>query len=252
MTGPDRPDAKTMRVAAHFRELRKRLVLALVGVGLASVAGWFLYEPAVAFISEPLVQIDDTNAQLNFQTISAALDLKLKVACWLGLLVASPWWIFQAAAFIGPGLNRREKLHTVVFGLVGLVLFAAGAFSGVIVAPRAVQILVSFVPEDGAALISAASYVSFYTYLVVAFGLSFLVPELLVAANFAGLVKARSLVKAWRVAVIAAFTFAAVINPIPSPVPMIIQALGMLALYYLAALVAYLHERRAAKRAADD
>ncbi|MDR1634301.1 MAG: twin-arginine translocase subunit TatC [Bifidobacteriaceae bacterium] len=246
--GSDGASSKTMRVVEHFRELRRRLILAIAGVLLASVAGWFLYTPTVDFMSEPLAEIADTNAQLNFQTISAALDLRLKVSLWLGLLVSSPWWIYQAAAFIGPGLKRRERLHTIGFGLGGLILFAGGAYSGVLVAPRAVDILVSFVPEDGAALISAASYVNFYTYLVIAFGLSFLVPELLVAMNFAGLVRARSLVKGWRVAVIAAFALAAVINPIPSPLPMIIQALGMLALYCLAILVAYLHERRVAKR----
>jgi sec-independent protein translocase protein TatC len=238
-----------MRVVDHLRELRKRAVLSLAGIGLAAVAGWFFYEPAVSLITAPLAAITETKAQLNFQTISAALDLKLKVSCWLGLLGSSPWWIYQAAAFIGPGLTRREKLHTVGFGLVGLVLFAAGAFCGVLVAPRAVQILVSFVPDDAAALVSAASYVNFYTYLVIAFGLSFLLPELLVAASFMGVIKARGLVRAWRVAVIGCFAFAAVVNPIPNPLPMIIQALGMLALYFLAVLVAFLHERRAAKRA---
>jgi sec-independent protein translocase protein TatC len=187
---------------------------------------------------------------LNFQTISAAFDLKIKLALWLGALVSSPWWIYQLAAFIGPGLKRREKLHTAVFGVVGAALFLAGAFAGVQVAPRAVTILVSFVPEQGAALLTASSYVNFFTYLVLAFGLSFLLPELLVGANFLGLIGFRALVRGWRVAVVAAFAFAAVINPMPSPVPMIIQALGMLALYYLAVLVAYIHDRRAAKRQA--
>jgi sec-independent protein translocase protein TatC len=252
MTEPPRADGKTMRVADHLRELRKRLILALVGIGLACVAGWFLYEPAMAFISEPLTRIVDTSAQLNFQTISAALDLKLKVACWLGLLMSSPWWIFQAAAFIGPGLNRREKLHTAAFGLAGVILFGAGAYFGMLVAPRAVQIMVSFVPKDAAALLAASSYVNFYTYVVIAFGLSCLVPELLVAASFAGLVKARSLVRGWRIAVIAIFAFAAVANPLPSPLPMIIQAMAMLGLYAVAVLIAYARERHVAKRAARE
>ncbi|MDR2374474.1 MAG: twin-arginine translocase subunit TatC [Bifidobacteriaceae bacterium] len=250
MTGRGSSDGKTMRVAEHLRELRKRVLLALAGVVLGTVGGWFLYEPTVAYISAPLTEISGTSAQLNFQTISAAFDLKLKVAVWLGLLLSSPWWIYQAAAFIGPGLKRRERLHTVAFGLAGLVLFAGGAFFGVLVAPRAVQILVSFVPQDAVALVSAVSYVNFYTYLVIAFGLSFLLPELLVAASFAGALSARALVKGWRIAVIAAFAFAAVVNPLPSPAPMIIQALGMLALYFVAVLIAHLHERHLAKRAA--
>jgi sec-independent protein translocase protein TatC len=239
-----------MGLGDHLRELRNRLILALVGIGLGAVGGWFLYDPVVAFISAPLTEIGGARAQMNFQTISAALDLKLRVAISLGVLVSSPWWIYQAAAFIGPGLKPREKLNAAAFSLAGLVLFAAGAFTGVVVAPRAVTILVSFVPADAAALVSAVSYVNFYAYLVIAFGLSFLVPELLVAASFMGVVKARTLVKGWRVAVIAAFTFAAVVNPIPNPLPMIVQALAMLALYYLAVLIAFFHDRRVAAREA--
>jgi sec-independent protein translocase protein TatC len=239
-----------MGLADHLRELRNRLILSVVGIGLGAVGGWFLYDPVVAFISAPLTDITDTRAQMNFQTISAALDLKLRVAVSLGVLVSSPWWIYQVAAFIGPGLKRREKLSAAAFGLVGFILFAAGALVGMLVAPRAVEILVSFVPDDATAFVSAVSYINFYTYLVIAFGLSFLVPELLVAASFLGVVKVRSLLKAWRIVVVAAFTFAAVVNPIPNPLPMIIQALAMMALYYLAVLVAFIHERNLAKRAA--
>jgi sec-independent protein translocase protein TatC len=210
-----------------------------------------LYDPVVDFISGPLTEISDTNAQMNFETISAAIDLRLRVAISLGILVSSPWWIYQIAAFIGPGLKHREKAHAAGFGLAGLILFAGGAATGVVVAPRAVKILVSFVPDDAAALVSAVSYINFYTYLVIAFGVSFLLPELLVAASFAGVLKVRYMLKGWRVAVIAAFAFAAVVNPIPNPLPMIIQSLAMLALYYLAVLIAFLHERKVAKRIAQ-
>jgi sec-independent protein translocase protein TatC len=237
-----------MGLGDHLRELRNRLIFALVGIGLGAIGGWFLYDPVVAFMSAPLKEITDTNAQMNFETISAALDLKLRVSISLGVLVSSPWWIYQVAAFIGPGLKRKEKLMAGAFGLAGFVLFAAGAVTGVWVAPRAVSILVSFVPSDAAALVSGVSYINFYTYLVIAFGLSFLVPELLVAASFMGVVKSRTLVRAWRVAVVVAFAFAAVINPIPNPLPMIIQALGMLGLYYLAVLIAFMHERNVARR----
>jgi sec-independent protein translocase protein TatC len=241
-----------MSLAGHFRELRRRLVWALVGWLLASVAGWLCYQPVIDFISQPLTDIEGNLAQLNFQTISAAFDLKLKVSAWIGLVGSSPWWIFQLAAFIGPGMKAGEKRHVVSFGLVGIVLFTGGAIAGVLVAPRAVEILVSFVPNQATALLAANRYVNFYMYLVIAFGGSFLLPEILVAANFLGLVTVATLLRGWRVAVFLAFTMAAVINPLPSPVPMIIQALVMIGLYYLAVLVAHLHDRRLAGRTGAD
>jgi sec-independent protein translocase protein TatC len=248
---PDNPNG-VMTFAEHFRELRRRLILALVGWLVLSIVGWFLYDPVIAFIARPLADIEGANPQLNFQTISAAFDLKLKVSAWIGLVLSSPWWIYQLGAFIGPGLKRGERIHALGFGLVGVILFLGGAVAGVVVAPRAVDVLVSFVPADAAALLSAVSYVNFYLYLILAFGLSFLLPEVLVALNFLGLVKARTLAKGWRVAVLLAFILAAVINPLPSPAPMVIQALGMVGLYYLAVLIAHLHEKRLAKRTAEE
>lgn len=238
-----------MSVGAHLRELRKRLVLVLLGLAVGTTAGWFLYEPVMAFLQEPLTEISGGSSQLNFQTIGAAFELQLKVAFWAGAIISSPWWIYQVGAFIGPGLKRGEKIHAVAFGAAGIVLFVAGAISGALVVPRAVTALLSFVPEDAAALLSAASFVSFFMYLVLAFGLSFLLPEILVALNFLGVLTARAMLRGWRWAVVVAFTFAAMINPLPNPVFMIGQALGLVGLYLLAVGVAALREALVRKRA---
>lgn len=238
-----------MSVGAHVRELRKRLVLVLIGLAVGTVIGWFLYEPVMAFIQQPLAELSGRNPQLNFQTIGAAFELQLKVAFWAGAILSSPWWIYQIGAFIGPGLKRGEKIHAAAFGVAGLVLFAGGAVSGALVVPRAVAALLSFVPEDAASLLSAGSFVSFFMYLVLAFGLSFLLPEILVALNFLGVLPVRAMLRGWRWAVVVAFTFAAMINPLPNPVFMILQALGLVGLYLLAVAVSALRERLVRRRA---
>ncbi|WP_251840324.1 twin-arginine translocase subunit TatC [Oceanitalea stevensii] len=241
---------RAMSVGAHLRELRKRLVLVLLGLAVGTTAGWFLYEPVMAFLQEPLTEISGGSSQLNFQTIGAAFELQLKVAFWAGAILSSPWWIYQIGAFIGPGLKRGERFHALAFGAAGIVLFAAGAVSGVLVVPRAVTALLSFVPDDAAALLSATSFVSFFMYLVLAFGLSFLLPEVLVALNFLGILPARTMLRGWRWAVVVAFTFAAMINPLPNPVFMIGQALALVGLYLLAVGVAALREAAQRRRAA--
>lgn len=240
-----------MSVGAHLRELRKRLVLVLLGLAVGTTAGWFLYEPVMAFLQEPLTDFGGSS-QLNFQTIGAAFELQLKVAFWAGAILSSPWWIYQLGAFIGPGLKRGEKIHALAFGAAGIVLFAAGAVSGALVVPRAVTALLSFVPDDAAALLSATSFVSFFMYLVLAFGLSFLLPELLVALNFLGVLPVRTMLRGWRWAVVVAFTFAAMINPLPNPVFMVGQALALVGLYLLAVGVAALREAALRRRTARD
>lgn len=232
-----------MSVGGHLQELRKRLILALSGIAVGAIAGWFLFDPIMAFIQRPLVDLGDVNVQLNYPTIGAALDLQIRVALWAGVVLSCPWWIYQIGAFISPGLKRKEKLGALIFGLAGVVLFLGGAATGVWLAPRAVQILQSFVPDDSVSLLQASAYVDFYLRLVLVFGASFLIPEVLVALNFAGALSARSMLKAWRWAVVAAFTFAAIANPLPSPWPMIVQAGVLIGLYLLAVLISWLRER---------
>ncbi|WP_436231414.1 twin-arginine translocase subunit TatC [Arcanobacterium phocae] len=236
------PEAR-MGIFAHIRELRKRLVLALLGIVIGTVPGWYLYEPVMRFIQEPVRQSQNAELALNFQTIGAAFDLKLTVAIWLSILLTSPWWITQVGLFIAPALKRREKLYVLLFGVVGVILFSSGAISGVWMAPRAVEILQSFVPEGAVSLLQANAYVTFYMRLVIAFGISFLLPELLVVLNFLGLMSAKTMIKGWRWATVVAFVFAAIANPLPSPWPMIVQALFLLALYLLAVLVSWIRER---------
>lgn len=232
-----------MSVSGHLRDLRRRLVLSLLGITLGAVGGWFLYEPVMAHITAPLMDMQDAGTQINFPTIGAALDLKLRVSIWIGLIILSPWWIYQLGAFIIPGLKRKERMYAFAFGAVGVLLFAGGATTGVWLVPRAVEILQSFVPPGGVSLLQADTYVDFYLRLVLLFGVSFLIPEVLVALNFLGVLSARNMLRAWRWAVLVAFIFAAIANPLPSPWPMIMQALILVALYLLAVLVSWVNER---------
>ena len=236
------PEAR-MSVLGHLREARRRVLWALVGVVAGAIGGWFLVDPVMDFMLAPLHEIAGPKTQINFQTIGAAFDLKLQISIWLGVLISSPWWIFQILAFVAPGLKRREKRWLALFGVAGIALFAAGAACGVWVAPKAVSILQSFVPDGAYSLILASSYVTFYMRLVIAFGISFLAPEVLVMLGALGLVSAKTMLKGWRWATMIAFIFAGVANPLPSPWPMVVQALILLGLYFLAVLITWLLQR---------
>ena len=232
-----------MSISGHLKDLRKRVLFALLGITVGAVGGWFLYEPVMGYITAPLFDIQDAGTQINFPTIGAALDLKLRVAIWIGLIISSPWWIYQLGAFIIPGLKRKERLYVFAFGAVGVLLFAGGATTGVWLVPRAVEILQSFVPVGGVSLLQADTYVDFYLRLVILFGISFLIPEVLVALNFLGVLGSRAMLRSWRWAVLVAFIFAAIANPLPSPWPMIMQALILVALYLVAVLISWINER---------
>ena len=132
---------------------------------------------------------------------------------------------------------------------MGLLLFSAGAALGVWVMPHAVAILTSFIPDGPTAgLINAGVYLTFTMRLVLVFGLAFLLPELLVALNMLGLMKGTTMLKGWRWAVVAIFTFMAFANPLPDPWSMIFMALPVTGLYFLACFISIRHDKRVEKK----
>ena len=99
-----------MPLGGHLTELRKRLVLTAAGIVVGAVGGWFLYDPLVQILMEPLESAAAErggNVTLNFSTVASSFDLKIKASLFLGLFVSCPWWLYQIWAFITPGLTRK-------------------------------------------------------------------------------------------------------------------------------------------------
>ena len=242
-----------MSLREHLSELRNRIVLAAVGVLLGGIGGWFLFEPAFTELQRPLVEAaarDDAIVAVNFSGLASALDIRLKVAVFLGLIISSPWWLYQLWAYIAPGLTRRERRATVGFLAASIPMFLVGVGVAWVVFPHAVAILTDFRPEDSEQLLDAELYLVFAMRLVIAFGLAFVFPVVMVALSWLGIVSPRVWLKAWRWAVLAIFVFAAAMTPTPDAITMIVMALPMVALYFGAIGIGALGRKRRAKEAA--
>ncbi len=243
-----------MPLVDHLREARRRLIYILLGISVGAVAGWFLYPYIFDYMSQPLrdLRARGVSADLNFETVSAAFDLKLKISLFAGFVLTTPWWVYQIWAYIAPALKRREKIYAVIFTIAGAILFAAGAGFGIWIMPHAVSILTSFAPNSAVMLMRSSMYFSFYMRLVIVFGISFLVPLAMVGLNQMNVLRASSMLKAWRWAVVSAFVFTALANPLPDPWNMTFQALAMLALYFVAVGISYIHDRRHDRKMAKE
>ena len=240
-----------MALREHLLELRKRLFLAACGLVAGALVGWFLYEPLLDALQAPLQQAAEEQGKvisLNFSGMASALDMKVKVSLFLGVLVSCPWWLYQLWAFITPGLTSKERHYAFGFLGASVPLFLGGALLAWWVLPHAVGILAGFVPDDATNLADAQGYLSFVMRLVLAFGLAFVMPVILVVLNFAGMMRASTMVRGWRWAVLLAFVFAAVMTPTPDALTMIFVALPICGLYFGALGISYLHDRRVDKR----
>jgi sec-independent protein translocase protein TatC len=237
-----------MSLGDHLRELRNRLIVAMIAVILGGVVGWLAYDWLLTSLSEPLLALSRQRGgglvQLNFAGVTTAFSLKLKVALFVGFIIASPVWLYQVWAFIVPGLTRREKRTAVAFVAAAVPLFLAGCYLATWALPKAVEVLLGFTPTGAANLQNASDYLDFVTRFILAFGLAFLLPIFLVMLNVAHVLPARVMIKGWRVAVMLIFVFAAMMTPTPDAWTMLALAFPMIGLYFAAVGVAALIDRR--------
>ncbi|KQP01075.1 twin-arginine translocase subunit TatC [Leifsonia sp. Leaf264] len=241
-----------MSLGQHLLELRKRLFLAAGGIVVGAIVGWFLSDFVWNALRVPVIQIvkaQHRNAVINYPDITSAFDLKLQIAFYIGIVISSPMWLYQIFAFFMPALSRTEKQYTFGFFFTAIPLFLAGCAAGWYVLPHVVDLMTSFAPPDDAAFINAKDYFQFVLKLVLAIGIAFVLPVFLVLLNFAGVISAKSIIGSWRWAILVIVLFTAIATPAADVVSMFLLALPMVVLYFAAWGVAWVHDRRAARRA---
>ncbi|MFC6355617.1 twin-arginine translocase subunit TatC [Luethyella okanaganae] len=240
-----------MSLGQHLLELRKRLFLAAAGIVVGAVIGWLLSGYVWDALREPVLVIAEAqnrNAEINYPNITGAFDLKLKIAFYVGVVVSSPVWLYQVFAFLTPGLTRKEKQYTFGFFFTAVPLFLLGCAAGWYVLPHVVELMTGFAPPEDAAYIDASFYLDFVLKLVLAIGIAFVLPVFVVLLNFAGVVSAQSIIKSWRVAILVICLFTAIATPAADVISMFLLAIPMVLLYFAAWAIAFLHDRRVAKR----
>jgi sec-independent protein translocase protein TatC len=163
-------------------------------------------------------------------------------------VLACPVWLHQLLAFVLPGLTRRERRYTLGFTLAALPLFLTGCAVGLIVFPHMVELMAGFAPVDTTSVLLASDYVDFVLTVVVAAGVAFVLPVLVVLLNLAGLLPASRLIRGWRWIVVAIVLVSAVATPSADVVSMLLLAAPMAALFAAAVVLAHLHDRAVARR----
>ncbi len=243
-----------MPLRAHLTELRTRFVRSAIAILIGAVAGWFLYKPLFEAAARPILEYQRTHdgrAGINFVTPVGAFNLQVQTSIVIGVVLASPVWLYQLWAFITPGLTRKERRTSFAFVGAAVPLFLAGAGLAWFMFPKAIAFLYEFIPEGGAAFTDAATYFSFVTRIVLAFGIAFVIPVVLVSLNLVGLLPGRILLSHWRIIVFACFLFAAVATPTPEATSMCVLAGSMCLLFAVAVGICLIADKRKARLAPD-
>ncbi|WP_029935407.1 twin-arginine translocase subunit TatC [Sphingomonas sp. UNC305MFCol5.2] len=236
----------------HLIELRRRLLWSLGALVLAFAGCLYFARQILGFLVAPL-KVAGQVTIINTEVFGGFL-VEIKVAFFAALMIAFPVIANQLWQFVAPGLYRKEKKALLPFLLATPVLFIAGASMAYFVAiPVALKFLLGFQGDLGGvaqqALPDVNNYLKFVMQFIFGFGISFLLPVLLMLLEHAGIVTYEQLKGAWRYAVVGAFALSAVLTP-PDVGSQLLLAVPLVGLYFLA-LVAIWFTRRRRERAAE-
>jgi sec-independent protein translocase protein TatC len=242
---------KQMSLGGHLTEFRNRFFWAALSIILGSVAGWFLFDPIFNGLQDPIIRVahqDHINATINFSTIGGAFDLRLQVSAAAGVVISSPFWLYQLWAYVVPALRRRERQYTLAFLLTAIPLFVGGCLMAWYALPNFVGGLLSVTPRGAANLINANEYILFAVRILLVFGISFVSPVVIVLLNFMGVLTAKGILKGWRLAVVVAAFIGALSTPVSDPTSMFLLMAPLLVLYFVAVGIAAIRDRVVGRR----
>jgi len=249
---------KEMSLIEHLRELRSRLFKASVAIVIGTVVAWGFYPQIFDILSQPVnvivekAQANGRDVRLVLGGVADAFVLQIKVSVVTSMLVTSPIWIYQLWRFITPGLYRKEKLRAYLFASVATPLFVSGAVLAYIFLPIGLQLLFGFTPLGVGNYVPVDRYLSFFLRMVLVFGISFLTPLFIVMLNIFDMLEAKAITSRWRLVVLITFAFSAIATPTGDPVNMTLLAAPVLLLISVATFIAWLNDKRRARKRKDD
>jgi len=233
-----------MSFLEHLEELRKRLIVSIVAVGVAFLVCWNFADKIFGWLQIPLTKFLPKGEKLVYTRLTEPFMLYMKVAAFAGIFVASPIILWQLWLFIAPGLYKRERRYAAPFIIIASLFFILGGYFGYrVILPGAC----AFFIETGhqfTQMIKADEFFSFASTMILASGLVFETPILIFFLARLGIVTPAFLLQKSKYAIVIAFIVAAIVTPSPDMVNQTALALPMIALYFLGVAIAYIFGKK--------
>jgi len=245
-----------MPLMDHLRELRNRVVKMALALAAGMIAGFVFFGQAWRVIERPLCSAAIRGHSgcrtpgVDQLVLNGPLDsfyLRVKVALIAGVIVSSPVWLYQVWAFVAPGLHAREKRWSCTFLGAAVPLFGIGITACYLSLGRSMHYLLGLTPGGVQNLIQVDQYLSFVMAMMLAFGLAFEVPLLIVMLNLAGILTHERFRKCRRVLIFTVFLVAGMANPSPDPLTMLILGGACAVLVEAAGFLVWANDRRRAR-----
>jgi len=242
-----------MSFLEHLEELRKRIILALLGLVVGFGVCYAFHNQIYAFMQKPITAVFTKygfDSKLTYLNPIEPFNMYLKMGLIGGIFLASPWILYQLWCFISPGLYRHEKRYVVPFMVCTILLFLAGGWFGYrLVYPMTLDFLIEY-GKQFKPNVTISEYTDLFLTIIVGLGVIFEMPILVFFLSLMGLVSAGWMWRNFRYGILGIFVVAAIVAPTPDIMTMCIFASPMVALYLLSIGVAWLvHPKQRKARA---
>lgn len=222
------PDQAEMSFFDHLEELRQRLFAILIAIAIGIVLCFIIVKPIVQWLEIPA-----TGVKFLQLAPGEFFFVSIEVAGYSGILIASPFILYQILQFVIPGLTRKERrlLGPIVFG--SSILFIMGlAFAYWVLIPAALKFFINYGADVVEQLWSIDKYFKFVLLLMFSTGLAFQIPVIQLLLGNLKIVSSETMLKGWRYIVLSAMILGAIITPSTDPLTQSLLAGAVLALYF--------------------
>lgn len=251
---PQAGEGGTMSLLDHIRELRYRIIVSFIAVVITSSVAFVFYRPLVEIVMHPYQQaslaIKAKNPTASLQVVNtgvvAPFVLNMRVAIVAGLIAACPIWLYQVWAFIVPGLLVNEKKWALRFLGSAIPLFLLGSVLGYWVLPKGIALMLNFTPHGMGItnLLDMNAFLALEIRVILLFGVSFLLPVVLVLLNLIHVLSSAQLKAARKWSIFGFFCLGAFVNPSGDPISMCALAIPLSVMYVIAEWICRSNERK--------
>ena len=233
-----------MTFLEHLEELRKRLIVSIVALGVGFLVCWNFADRIFRWLEYPLAKFLPPGEKLVFTRLTEPFMLYMKVAFFAGIFLAAPVILWQLWLFIAPGLYKRERRYAAPFIIIASLFFLVGGYFGYRVLLPGTCAFFLETGKQFRQMIKADEFFSFASTVILATGLVFETPILIFFLARLGIVTPQFLMRGWKAAVVGAFIIAAIVTPTPDMVTQTALALPMIGLYFLGVVIAFMFGKK--------
>lgn len=245
-------DDARMSLMEHLTELRNRIIKVVLAVVIGMVIAFALYSKIFDFLLGPYEDVANSRPEatlgdgrlLQIDPLEG-FSIRMKLALYGGIGIAMPVILWQIWRFVTPGLYAHEKRYAIPFMVSALTLFVLGAGLAYYTLPRALEFLIDIGGSGNFVTAYAPSkYFTLITYMMLAFGIGFEFPILLIFLQMAGIIGPQQLRSARRYAIVGICVLVAVITPSGDPISMLMLSVPMVVFYEASIVIGRILERR--------